>query len=196
MKAITGNSGYSFGSENDDVVDLRSSKTVADASATQTHREVNLRLRPGRPITITIQCGDAENLPRYSVAEQAAVLEALRGTVDQGWLEAKGRQLIGRVLGEDPEYDPKTRPLTVSDYLGELGVKSDEVRKVAGMFGKRLKALFIERHGIEPPVIRDLVGRRIVPVCQYQEQHRDLFDEVWRSLEVRRGKTNRPPNRQ
>jgi prophage antirepressor-like protein len=115
---------------------------------------------------------------------RAEVLAILRqgGVVDAGYLDACGRRLAGRVLGETPELDPLTKPLTVSIYLGEQGLTSTATRKLAGNFGKSLKAAYISMFDEEPSQIEDLVGRHTVMVAQYQERHRPLFDQVYNSL--------------
>jgi hypothetical protein len=113
---------------------------------------------------------------------QAAVLEALRNVVDPGWLDAKGRILAARALGEAPALDQSTKPLTVSIYLADRGVKAKRASSIAGMFGKRLKQRFIETYGVLPPQIEDVVGRHTVKVAQYQEGHRALFDGIWRDF--------------
>lgn len=114
-----------------------------------------------------------------TIVKQAAVLQALNGLADPGWLDAKARVLGARALGETPELDQKTKPLTVSIYLTRRGLKGRELKAAASMFGKRLKALFVEAYGEEPPQIEDVVGRHVVNVAQYQEQHAHLFDRVW-----------------
>lgn len=113
------------------------------------------------------------------LAKQAQVLRVLDGIVDKGWLDAKARILGARALGETPELDQATKPLTVSIYLQRKGLKGKEQKAAASMFGKRLKALFVETYGMEPPQIEDVVGRHVVKVAQYQEQHSRLFDQVW-----------------
>jgi hypothetical protein len=110
---------------------------------------------------------------------QASVLQALQGFVDSGYLDAKGRIIAAQALGETPQLDQATKPLTVSIYLTRKGLKGRELKAAASMFGKRLKALFVETYGEEPPVIEDVVGRHVVNVAQYQEQHSFLFDRVW-----------------
>lgn len=121
--------------------------------------------------------------PRLDLGKQAEVLDILRrGSGDQGWWEAKARQLVARALGESPEYDDSTRPLTVSVFLSQQGMTAADTRKHAGMFGKTLKAVYRTKFNADPPTIDDLVGRHMVPVAQYQEQHRPLFVEVWNSL--------------
>lgn len=110
---------------------------------------------------------------------QAEVLTALSGIVDAGWLDAKGRILAARALGETPELDQSTKPLTVSIYLAGRGVKGKQADSIGPMFGKRLKALYVATFGVEPPSIEDVVKRHTVQVAQYQEQHRHLFDQVW-----------------
>jgi hypothetical protein len=114
-----------------------------------------------------------------TIRQQADVLTALAGIVDAGWLEAKARILGARALGETPELDPTTKPLTVSIYLAERGVKGKRAQAISSMFGKRLKAVYRELVGGEPPSVEDIVGRHRVNVAQYQEQHRHLFDRVW-----------------
>lgn len=113
---------------------------------------------------------------------QAAVLSALRGVVDDGYLDAKGRIIAARALGETPVLDEKTKPLTVSIYLAGAGLTGAAVKKVAGQFGKRVKALYKAEFGSAPPEIEDVVGRHTVQVAQYQEKHRPLFDRVWADL--------------
>lgn len=115
---------------------------------------------------------------------RAEVLAILRqgGVVDAGYLDACGRRLAGRVLGETPELDPVTRPLTVSTYLEGKGLTSTEIKKIASAFGKALKKLYISLYDEAPPQIDDLVNRHVVSVAQYQERHRPLFDQVYTSL--------------
>lgn len=113
------------------------------------------------------------------IAKQAQVLRVLDGIVDKGWLDAKARILGARALGETPELDQSTKPLTVSIYLSRKGLKGKEQKAAASMFGKRLKALYVQTYDEEPPQIEDVVGRHVVNVAQYQEQHSFLFDQVW-----------------
>ena len=113
------------------------------------------------------------------IRKQAEVLEALRNVVDAGWLDAKGRILAARALGETPELDQSTKPLTVSIYLAERGVKGKKLDSIGPAFGKRLKALYVATFEVDPPSIEDVVKRHTVQVAQYQEQHRYLFDQIW-----------------
>jgi hypothetical protein len=148
-----------------------------------------------RPVLIAYQSESADALeaywtkgyavnPRLSYREQAEVLSALRGVVDSGYLETRGRQLAARALGDTPEYDPLTKPLTVSQYLEQQGLTRGAMRRIAGPFGKAVKRSYIEIHGEEPPEMEDLVGRHMVPVAQYQERHRPLFDAAWSRLNL------------
>lgn len=114
-----------------------------------------------------------------NLAAQAKVLSALRGIVDSGWLDAKGRIVAARALGETPELNPDTKPLTVSTYLEGKGLTRSEFGSTVGPFGKRLKGLYVAEYGENPHEIEDVVGRHTVNVAQYQEQHRPLFDRVW-----------------
>jgi hypothetical protein len=117
--------------------------------------------------------------PRPTYVEQAQVLATLRGVCDPGYLDTRGRQLAARALGEAPEYDPLTRPLTISIYLDEKGVPASVIRRIAGEFGKAVKASYRALYREDPPTVDDLVGRHMIPIAQYQERHRPLFDAAW-----------------
>ncbi|SDP60508.1 P22_AR N-terminal domain-containing protein [Actinopolyspora xinjiangensis] len=110
---------------------------------------------------------------------QARVLSALSGVVDQSWLDAKGRHVAARALGEEPEVDPNERPLTVGEYLEERGITGAALRSMSTMFGTRLKALFRETYGEEPGTADRFVNGALRPVAVYTERHRFLFDRVW-----------------
>jgi hypothetical protein len=112
--------------------------------------------------------------------QQAAVLSALTGIVDAGYLQAKGRILAARALGETPQLDPTTKPLTVSVFLTGSGLNRSQIKAVQGSFGKRIKQAYRDVYGCEPPSIEDVEGRHTITVAQYQEQHRPMFEDVWR----------------
>jgi len=120
-----------------------------------------------------------DRLSRQAQA-QAAVLQALRGIVDPKHLEAKGRIILARALGEAPEIDAQDMPLYVHDYLLSKGLKRSLVEAKASGFGKRLKALYtVERDRAPQMHPQSLAGGRIVQVCSYTEADRPLFDSVW-----------------
>ncbi|MGB0877561.1 MAG: phage antirepressor N-terminal domain-containing protein [Mycobacterium sp.] len=111
---------------------------------------------------------------------QAAVLKALKGIVDPKHLEAKGRLILARAMGEAPELDPATAPLYVSDYLAAKGLDKTLVTAKASGFGKRLKARYIVEHDREPQRFRqELPNGTIREVYAYTESDRGLFDSVW-----------------
>jgi hypothetical protein len=113
---------------------------------------------------------------------QMGVLSKMSGLVDARWLEAKAREVAARALGEEPEQDPATRVLTVSDYLGDQGVTAKAMRKLAGNFGKKLKAAYVRRHGEIPRTAPRFVDGAQRDVAVYTEADRDLFDAVWSEI--------------
>lgn len=113
---------------------------------------------------------------------QAEVLKILDGIVDGAWLQAKAREVAARALGEEPEQDPATRLLTVGEYLTDQGVTARAQRKLAGNFGKQLKALHIRRHGEAPRKAPRFVDGAQREVAVYTEADRDLFDAVWSEI--------------
>ena len=125
---------------------------------------------------------DVDQLDRIArqAQAQAAVLQALRGIVDPKHLEAKGRIVLARALGEAPEIAHADLPLYVHDYLRDKGLKHDLIEAKASGFGKRLKALYtVERDRAPQMHPQTLAGGRVVAVCSYTEADRPLFDAVW-----------------
>lgn len=120
-----------------------------------------------------------DRLARQAQA-QAAVIQALKGIVDPKHLEAKGRIVLARALGEEPEINPVDVPLYVSDYLKSKGLASDMVAAKASGFGKRLKGLYVSELGDEPKkAYQNLPNGTVRPVFAYTEAERPLFDQVW-----------------
>ncbi|WP_269821478.1 phage antirepressor N-terminal domain-containing protein [Mycolicibacterium smegmatis] len=111
---------------------------------------------------------------------QAAVLQALKGIVDSKHLEAKGRVILARALGEAPEIAEADVPLYVSDYLAGKGLNRSLVDAKAPGFGKRLKARYIVEHDREPEQHHQTLPNGTVrKVYAYTEADRPLFDSVW-----------------
>ena len=121
---------------------------------------------------------------RLSVEDRAikrlAVLQAAKGLIDDRHLEAKARCQLAIGLGEAPELEPSKRPLYAQSYLEERGLSRKQIKAIGGMFGKRLKAAFIDQHGTPPKQYPLETGSgQIRNVNAYTEQDRALMDAVW-----------------
>jgi hypothetical protein len=111
---------------------------------------------------------------------QAAVLRALKGVVDPKHLEAKGRLILARAMGEKPELDRTAIPLYVWDFLTSKGLKKDMAAAKAAGFGKRIKACYIKEYNREPQrAHQELPNGQIREVYAYTEADRPLFESVW-----------------
>lgn len=111
---------------------------------------------------------------------QAGVLQALRGLVDPKHLELKGRLLLARALGEEPDIDELDRPLLVQDYLRDRGLNRTLVEAKQGGFGRRLRGAYLAEYGQEPGKRLQDFGNGAIRQCNaYTERHRHLFDQVW-----------------
>lgn len=124
--------------------------------------------------------GDQLDRIARQAQSQAAVLQALKGIVDPKHLEAKGRVVLARALGEAPDIAPEDVPLYVWDYLKSKGLSANLVQAKASGFGKRLKARYIVEHDREPQrCYQELPNGTVREVYAYTEADRPLFDSVW-----------------
>ncbi|KFI80296.1 phage antirepressor N-terminal domain-containing protein [Bifidobacterium mongoliense] len=129
---------------------------------------------------------NAQHLRRMQNME---LLKAAEGLIHPDFLEAKARIVLARETGEIPELDPTTRPLYVQDYLGGLGIHGKALGRMAGVFGKTLKRLYVARHGMAPDRADITTGSgQIRKVYAYTEASRDLFDQTWAVLNHTIGK--------
>ncbi|MBF6350330.1 phage antirepressor [Nocardia flavorosea] len=111
---------------------------------------------------------------------QMEVIKLAQGIIDSKHLEAKARIVLARSLGETPELDPTTRPLYAQSYLGEKGLSRSEVKSISGVFGKRVKAAYVLKYGVDPKKYPlEAENGRIVDANAYTEADRPLMDEVW-----------------
>ena len=111
---------------------------------------------------------------------QAAVLRSLKGIVDPKHLEAKGRIILARALGEAPEIAPEDRPLYAWDYLVSKGLKRDMVKAKASGFGIRVRNAYIKKYDRAPKKHhQQLPDGTVREVNSYTEADRPLMDLVW-----------------
>lgn len=116
----------------------------------------------------------------YQSRAQMELAQAARGLIHPDHLEAKARIILARGLGEVPELDPATAPLYAHTYLGEKGLSDKQRKAKAGVFGKRLKKAYTEKHGREPEKYPlNLSNGQIREVNGYTEADRPLMDAVW-----------------
>lgn len=127
--------------------------------------------------------------PRASAEQLAAIVDlstkrmamfkAAEGLVDAAWLEAKARTELARGIGEEPEIDPATRPLTVGEYLVDKDLSAAQLRSISTQMGKLLKRAYREQYGENPKPVPRFIDGAIRPVAGYTEAHRPLFDAAW-----------------
>ncbi|AZQ77640.1 phage antirepressor [Flaviflexus ciconiae] len=106
--------------------------------------------------------------------------QAAKGLIHADHLEARARIVLAEGLGEKPVLDREKRPLYVQAYLEQKNLSTSQLRKVAGTFGKRLKAAYTLRHGKAPgqyPL--QIKNGQIKNVNAYTEADRPLMDEIW-----------------
>lgn len=111
--------------------------------------------------------------------KRLAMLQAATGLVDPAWLEAKARTELARGIGEEPEIDPASRPLTVGEYLADRGVAGAQLRSVSSQMGKRIKKAYVKEYGVDPKPVPRFIDGAMRTVAGYTEAHRHLFDAAW-----------------
>lgn len=118
--------------------------------------------------------------PEDRAIRRLSVLQAAKGLIDPRHLEAKARCQIAIGLGEAPELDASCRPLYAQDYLNDRGLTHRQIKSMSAMFGKRLKAAYVEHHGTAPKQYPLETGSgQIRNVNAYTEADRALMDAVW-----------------
>lgn len=111
---------------------------------------------------------------------QMELCQAAKGLIHPDHLEAKARVVLARGLGEAPELDPETRPLYTADFLKSKNLSAKQMKSIAPMFGKRMKALYTLERGIEPKKYpMNLPNGQVREVNAYTEADRELMDQVW-----------------
>lgn len=111
---------------------------------------------------------------------QIELLQAAKGLIQADHLEAKARIVVARGLGEHAEIDTARHPLYTQDFLKEKNLSQARMKSVAGVFGKRVKAAYILKHGCDPEQYPlNLSNGQVRYVNAYTEADRHLLQQVW-----------------
>lgn len=153
-------------------------KPIIEAFQSEAADALDAYFNEGGAINPSATEDQLERITREAQA-QAAVLRALKGVVDAKHLEAKGRVILARAMGEAPEIPAEDRPLYVWDYLKERGLSRDLIKAKAGGFGSRVKNAYIKKHDEAPMKHWQEVDGRPREVNSYTEADRPLMDLVW-----------------
>lgn len=155
-----------------------------------------------RELLTAFQCEAADTLDRY-FSEGAAInpratehqinaairqaqmqmelCQAAKGLIHPDHLEAQARIVLARGMNEAPQLPSgDQRILYTQDYLRGKNLSHDRIRSVAGVFGKRVKQAYIDRHGRPPRKYPMSVSNgQVREVNAYTEADRPLMDAVW-----------------
>ena len=117
----------------------------------------------------------------YQARAQMELAQAARGLIHPDHLEARARIILARGLGEAPELDAGSRPLYAQEFLKEKNLSKKQLAANAGVFGKRLKRAYVEKHGREPEKYDlNVSNGQVRRVNGYTEADRPLMERVWR----------------
>lgn len=116
----------------------------------------------------------------FQARAQMELAQAARGLIHPDHLEARARIILARGLGEAPELDPASRPLYAQEFLKEKNLSKKQMAAKAGVFGKRLKKAYVEKHGREPEKYDlNVSNGQVRQVNGYTEADRPLMEKVW-----------------
>ena len=116
----------------------------------------------------------------FQARAQMELAQAARGLIPPDHLEARARIILARGLGEAPELDPASRPLYAQEFLKEKNLSKKQMAAKAGVFGKRLKKAYVEKHGREPEKYDlNVSNGQVRRVNGYTEADRPLMEKVW-----------------
>lgn len=111
---------------------------------------------------------------------QMELCQVAKGLIHPDHLEAKARIILARALGENPEIDPASRPLYVQGYLADKNLSRKQLQRIAGNFGKKVKAAYIDKHGCPPEQYPlNISNGQVKDVNAYTEADRELMDDVY-----------------
>ncbi|MGC5027056.1 phage antirepressor N-terminal domain-containing protein [Tsukamurella sp. DT100] len=120
------------------------------------------------------------NAAIFQARAQMELCQSAKGLIHPDHLEARARVVLARGLGEHAELDAKRRPLYTQDFLRGKNLTRAKMKSVAGVFGKRVKAAYIELHGREPEMYPlDMQNGQVREVRAYTEEDRPLMERVW-----------------
>ena len=123
------------------------------------------------------------NAAIFQARAQMELCQAAQGLIHPDHLEARARVILARGMGERAELDQSSRPLYTSDFLKGKKLTAKRTKSVAGVFGKRCKAAYIERYGAEPKKYPlDLANGQTRDVLAYTEADRGLLESVWQQF--------------
>lgn len=122
--------------------------------------------------------------PHEEHMQQIELMQLAKGLIHPDFLEAKARIVLAREMHETPEIDHDAHPLYVQDYLKENGLSSKRIRSKSMTFGKLLKREYIARYDREQMKAPQMINGRMMDVYAYTERDRDLFDKVWRYMNL------------
>lgn len=114
----------------------------------------------------------------FQARAQMELCQAAKGLIHPDHLEARALAILDRATGEHTE--PANPILYTQDFLKSKNLSERRRKSVQGVFGKRLKRAYIERHGREPgryPLT--LPNGQTRDVCAYTETDRPLMEQVW-----------------
>ena len=108
------------------------------------------------------------------------LIQAAKGIISPDHLAAHAEAILAQGLGTRPQIEAATAPLYAQDFLREKNLSSTELKKVAGTFGKRVKAAYMLEYGTEPhkyPL--SLPNCQVRKVNAYTEADRPLLERIW-----------------
>jgi prophage antirepressor-like protein len=166
-----------------DLVNIKTEKPEGKRLRRHLADKVIPKLRRGESIGTAAPVPELEGRTRLLALQHKLALEiyaTIPGLYSEDFLRHKAEHAAALVTGQAPVVE---NPLiSVEGYLDERGITGKERKSKAPTFGKKVKALYVEQYGQEPPKQdRDIngAGRK---VFSYTERDRPLFDRAFSQI--------------
>ncbi|TKC98648.1 phage antirepressor N-terminal domain-containing protein [Polyangium fumosum] len=140
------------------------------------------QVREEEPRAVTPPPSLAEQINMLALRQKRALelLTVIPGLYGEDYLRHRVEHAVALVTGEKPVIENPL--LSVAGYLEGRGLTPKQQKENGPKFGKRVKALYFERYGQDPPKQPREVNGADRLVYSYTERDRPLFDRAFEEM--------------
>jgi hypothetical protein len=138
------------------------------------------RMEEPRPVTSPPSLGEQIEMLALRQKRALELLTVIPGLYGEDYLRHRVEHAVALVTGEKPFIENQL--LSIAGYLEGRGLTPKQQKEKGPKFGKRVKALYFERYGQDPPRQPREVNGADRLVYSYTERDRPLFDRAFEEM--------------